>query len=181
MAISREELENYLRKRREIYGYRERIKKIRPKDKEEKKTDEKREQVPKLSILDKIRGLIKPKVRKLEISPEIKDADEMIEEIENMAVSSDEFRKERVAKKCFFSQIRKLFVRKQDMIEIPEKKTLDLDYEEIRQAFRIANSLIKKLPPAVLKAFKESDSYKIYYNTMKKLDLVKKSEDEIHQ
>ncbi|MEM4396818.1 MAG: hypothetical protein QXR30_04145 [Candidatus Woesearchaeota archaeon] len=178
MGISNEELSAYIKKRRELYGFSNPLQSTNKKN------------VEKTSFLDKVnffKNLVGKKEKNVvKLTPEIKEADEMIDEIDtNKKIEEENVKHEKTGplKIGFVEKIKQVFIKKQDNVyveETIEDDVVELDYEEIRQAFKIANSLIKKLPPAVLKAFKESDSYPIYVNTMRKLKLVKEKtrEDE---
>ncbi len=188
MSVSKE-LDEYLQKRRSIYGYRL---KVKSKNKKEikKVLDNVKETTKDFAekfkeFFDNLKEkFVKREVIELnpeEVEEEIEEGDEEPkEEINDSNENMNEEEEKSPKKLRFWEIIKEIFKKRTENNEVIEEEyveeIIELDYEELRQAFRIANSYLKKLPPAVIKAFKHSEDYRIYYKVMEKLGLVKKRE-----
>ncbi len=175
MAIDFKEMDEYLQKRRARYGY------VIKSKKDDKKVHDFFK-----SLKEAFSNLFSRKEEVVDLSVEEEPEDETYEEPEEVNEEPEEEYEEEPEEqsepwhKRFIKRIHGIFKKNDEVVNDEEviEDVIEIDYEEIKQAFRIANSLIKKLPPAILKAFKESDDYRIYYNLMDKLDLVKKKKNE---
>lgn len=175
MAVDFKEMDDYIQKRRARYGF---------VNKAEKEKGVKPVHNFFNSIKDFFSGMFSRKQEIIDLSPESEEIEDQVME-ESSAVSPEDISEEpeevieEQVEPWHIKMIKKIsgfFKKKGEVIKDEEvvEEVIEIDYEEIKQAFKISNSLIKKLSPAILKAFRESEDYRIYRNMMDKLGLIKK-------
>jgi hypothetical protein len=100
-------------------------------------------------------------------------AEDLVEEAQSGEKTEEEIKEEyeRKQKKGFFAR---LFGKKheEDEEEFEEHEELTLN-DDVKRVLKIQNDLIKKLPIEDIKAFKESEDFIFYKETLKRYNLIK--------
>ncbi len=114
-------------------------------------------------------------------SADVKEIDEIEEEIEEeIEKEEEEFEQElenmedEPEKPGFFTKIKKWFMIDDDEVMYEEVDSGEIVNEEIKEALKIQNRWLSKLPGKEIKKFKESEDYKTYIRILEKYNLIKK-------